>query len=110
MAYVGPLGQLRASHRALDPDRSTPSEPYLTHAAEEPLTPGVPVPVEIALWPTSMVVHPGERLVVEVAGHPIGPPTRPGGQQSVLATRNLGLHRIRTGGDHDSHLLLPVVP
>lgn len=75
LGYVGPLGQLRASHRALDPDKSTPSEPYLTHAAEEPLTPGVPVAVEIALWPTSMVVRPGERLVVEVAGKvPPGPP------------------------------------
>ncbi|MDX2531124.1 hypothetical protein ACSCB1_14610 [Streptomyces europaeiscabiei] len=48
--------------------------------------------------------------MVEVAGHPIGPPTRPGGQQSVPATRNLGLRRIRTGGDRDSHLLLPAVP
>jgi predicted acyl esterase len=30
--------------------------------------------------------------------------------QDSTATRNAGLHRIHTGGQYDSHLLLPVVP
>ncbi|MEH0574489.1 CocE/NonD family hydrolase [Streptomyces sp. B21-108] len=112
LSYTGPVGRLRVSHRAVDPKRSTPSEPFLTHVSEELLTPGECVPIELSLWPTSMVVHAGERLVVEVAGHPVGPLEAqglPGGRLEV-PTRNRGEHRIRTGGRYDSHLLLPVVP
>jgi predicted acyl esterase len=110
--YEGPSGRLRVSHRALDPERSTPSEPYLTHTEEQLLAPGECVPVELALWPTSLLVHAGERLVVEIAGHPVGNvsvPPLPGPDQDV-ATRNKGVHLIRTGGAYDSHLLLPVIP
>lgn len=110
--YTGPLGRLRVSHRALDPDRSTPYEPFLSHTSEDLLTPGECVPVELSLWPTSMLVHAGERLVVKIAGHPVGPQEserQPGGPP-LLSTRNRGKHRIRTGGQYDSHLLLPVVP
>jgi predicted acyl esterase len=70
------------------------------------------VPVELSLWPTSMLLHAGERVVVEIAGHPVGPlafQTLPGGHLTI-PTRNRGKHRIRTGGRYDSHLLLPVVP
>jgi uncharacterized protein len=60
VSYTGPVGRLRVSHRALDPERSTPSEPFLSHASEDVLTPGECVPVELSLWPTSMLVHAGE--------------------------------------------------
>ncbi|BBC30959.1 hypothetical protein SGFS_022530 [Streptomyces graminofaciens] len=112
ITYSGPNGRLRVSHRAKDPERSTPAEPYLTHAEEQLLTPGECVPVELALWPTSLLVHPGEHLVVEIAGHPVGDialPPLPGGNPDIR-TRNKGAHLIRTGGTYDSHLLLPVVP
>ncbi len=112
LSYTGPVGRLRVSHRALDRAKSTPAEPFLAHAAEELLNPGETVQVELALWPTSMIIHAGERLVVEIAGHPVGPLAGPGlpGGDPHLPTRNKGLHRIRTGGTYDSHLLLPVVP
>nr|WP_062395905.1 CocE/NonD family hydrolase [Pseudonocardia sp. AL041005-10] len=109
LAYTGPVGRIRASRRATDPKRSTPTEPYLTHAAEELVTPGTPVLVPLALWPTAMLLHTGERLVVEIAGHPVGPlsgENHPGGRLDV-PTRNRGTHRIRTGGRFDSVLLLP---
>ena len=111
-SYTGPLGRLRVSHRELDTNRSTPSEPYLSHKVERRIEPGEAVPVELSLWPTSMLLHAGERLVVEIAGHPVGPlapDMLPGGDINV-PTRNHGEHRIRTGGRFDSHLLLPVVP
>jgi len=112
LSYTGPVGRLRVSHRGLDFELSTPAEPVLAHTAENLITPGECVPVELTLWPTSMVVHPGERLVVELAGHPVGPPKVTGlpGSWRELPTRNKGTHRIRTGGRFDSHLLLPVVP
>lgn len=112
LSYTGPVGRLRVSHRACDPLRSSPAEPYLMHASEDRLTPGEPVPVELSLWPTAMIVHAGERLVVEIAGHPVGPIAPPGlpGSMVTVPTRNRGKHRIRTGGRHSSYLLVPVVP
>ncbi|SKG68584.1 putative hydrolase, CocE/NonD family [Mycobacteroides abscessus subsp. bolletii] len=112
LSYTGPLGRLRVSHRGLDPDRSTPSEPYLHHEREEKITPGECVPVELALWPTAMILRAGQRLVVEIAGHPLGPPAHGvlPGEWTEIPTLNKGVHRIRTGGDHDSHLLIPQIP
>lgn len=111
LAYTGPVGRIRASHRRLDPSRSTPLEPYLAHDAEERLVPGEPVELQLALWPTAMLAHAGERLVVELAGHPVGPlsgDNHPGGWLEV-PTRNVGRHRLLTGEGHDSVLLLPIV-
>lgn len=112
LSYTGPVGRLRVSRRALDPVRSTPSEPVLSHTAEGLLTPGECVSVELSLWPTSMLVHAGERLVVEIAGHPVGPIEAQGlpGGHLEIPTRNRGKHRIHTGGPYDSHLLIPVIP
>lgn len=114
LSYTGPVGRLRVSHRALDPARSTPSEPHLTHENEQLLAPGERVRVEVGLWPTAMRVHAGERLVLEIAGHPVGPlaneaHTLPGGDPQ-MPTRNRGRHRIHAGASFDSFLLLPVVP
>ncbi len=112
LAYTGPVGRLRVSHRATDPERSTPSEPWLTHEQEQLLTPGEVVAVDLSLWPTSMLVKAGERLVVELAGHPVGPLEAQGlpGGWLEIPTRNRGKHRIHTGGDRSSRLLLPVIP
>jgi len=63
------LGWLRASHRALDPERTTPYRPFHTHDRPEPLTPGVPVDLEIEIWPTSIVVPAGFTLEFGVQGH-----------------------------------------
>jgi len=69
---MGPLastGQLRVSHRALDPVRSTPLEPFLKHEREELLSPGQIVPVHIGLLAMGMKFHAGERLVLTIAAH-----------------------------------------
>jgi len=105
------LGWLRASHRALDPDRSTPWQPVHSHVAEEPLMPGVPVPVDIELWPSSTLFRAGETLRVVVKGMDIyreALPNLPFARHEDL--RNAGVHVIRAGGAFDSHLLVPVVP
>jgi putative CocE/NonD family hydrolase len=46
------LGWLRASHRKLDRSRSQPYRPYHSHDEEWPLTPGVPVEIDVEIWPT----------------------------------------------------------
>ena len=61
-------GWLRASHRKLNPDFSTPYRPYHTHDRQQPLTPGEVVELNIEVWPTSIVVPPGYRVGLTVRG------------------------------------------
>src|SRR6185312_8229925 len=65
-----PIGQgwLRASHRKLDPALSTPYRPYHTHDALDPLTPGVPVELDIEIWPTSISVPAGYVVALSLRG------------------------------------------
>ncbi|MBN8829885.1 MAG: CocE/NonD family hydrolase [Sphingomonadales bacterium] len=105
------LGWLRASHRALDTTRSTPQQPVHSHLVEEKLEPGVAVPVEIEIWPSSTLFRAGETLRVVVKGMDIyrdALPNLPFARHEEL--RNAGRHIIHTGGDYDSHLLVPVIP
>ncbi|WP_336982068.1 CocE/NonD family hydrolase [Altererythrobacter fulvus] len=106
------LGWLRASHRALDPELSTPERPFHPHTHEERLKPGECVPVEIELWPFSVRFAEGESLRVVVAGCDIY--KREEGLMLPFAlhedTRNAGTHIIRTGEEYPSSILLPFVP
>ncbi|HEX9805897.1 MAG TPA: CocE/NonD family hydrolase [Alteraurantiacibacter sp.] len=106
------LGWLRASHRALDPELSTPEQPVHPHTFEERLSPGECVPVEIEIWPFSAKFAAGESLRLVVAGADIY--KKEEGLMLAFAlhedTRNRGTHIIRTGGEYDSSLLLPFVP
>jgi len=103
------LGWLRASHRELDLERSTPYQPWLLHRQQLKLKPRVPVPVEIEIWPSGTRFAAGERLRVVVQGSDIYKYAR----WIVLArhpkTINAGTHVIHTGGKYDSHLLIPVI-
>ncbi len=55
-------GALRASHRALDPRKSTPARPYHTHTNPQPIEPGRFYPYAIEIWPTAYELAPGHRL------------------------------------------------
>lgn len=105
------LGWLRASHRALDEERSTPWQPVHRHDREDLLRPGEIVPVEIELWPSSTRFRAGESLRVIVKGMDIyrdALPNLPFARHEDL--RNRGTHVIHAGGRYDSHLLVPVIP
>jgi predicted acyl esterase len=62
------LGWLRASHRKLDAKKSRPYRPWHTHDEEQPLTPGVPVELDVEIWPTCIVVPPSYRVGLTVRG------------------------------------------
>ncbi len=104
------LGWLRASHRELDEQRSTPHQPWLLHRRALKLQPREPVPVEIEIWPSGTRFVAGEKLRLVVQGSDIYKYAR----WIVLArhpkTINAGTHVIHTGGNYDSHLLIPVIP
>ncbi len=101
--YPGPSGVLRASHRALDAEKSTPCSPFHTHEREEKLRPGEIVPVDIPIWPTAMLFHRGEILEVVVAGHDLVPPALPGYELPAPHFKSRCV--IHTGGRYDSCLI-----
>jgi predicted acyl esterase len=105
------LGWLRASHRALDPMRSTALQPWHPHEREEMLRQGDIVPMDIEFWASSTFFRAGESLRLIVQGHDIyreGAPNLPFARHEN--TRNRGVHVLHCGGDRDAHLLLPIVP
>jgi hypothetical protein len=122
------LGWLRASHRKLDPKESKPYRPWHTHDEEQPLTPGVPVELDIEIWPTSIVVPKGYRLGLTVRGkdyevdgtdagvahapYPmkgVGPFTHTNPIDRPLAIFG-GKNTLHFGGRFAPYVLLPVIP
>ena len=104
------LGWLRASHRALDPVRSTDWQPFHPHDAEQRLGAASIVPLDIEIWPSATRFAAGETLRVVVQGSDVyqdALPRLPFARHEE--TRNSGTHILWTGGEYDSHLLVPVV-
>lgn len=66
-------GWLRASHRALDEARATPTRPAKTHreADTQPLRADGPTPVRVELWPVDHVFRAGSALRLYVES-PVG--------------------------------------
>jgi predicted acyl esterase len=109
-------GWLRASHRKLDPERSRPWRPYHPHDERQPLTPGDTYELVVELWPTCVVLQPGSRLALTVAGRDFeredgtgsapflhrDPVDRP---EEVFG----GATTLHTGAG-DSFLLVPIIP
>jgi predicted acyl esterase len=61
-------GWLRASHRKIDPAKSTPYRPWHTHDEKEPLEPGKVYDLDIEIWPTCIVVPKGYYIGLTVRG------------------------------------------
>jgi predicted acyl esterase len=100
-------GWLRVSHRELDEQLSLPYRPYHKHTRRLYLKPGEIVPVDVEIWPTSMVFKKGHRIRLDVQ------PRDGVGSQSYMhyhADYNTGTNTIYSGGDKESYLLLPIIP
>ncbi|WP_011297959.1 CocE/NonD family hydrolase [Cupriavidus necator] len=121
-------GWLRASHRKLDRQASTPYQPVHTHDELRPLVPGDVYEVHVEIWPTCFVFPRGYRLVLTVGSsdfqHDLpGPHPRLYGKElrgcSVMlhdhpADRSQerfgGVTSLHCGGEYAAHILLPVIP
>jgi predicted acyl esterase len=122
------LGWLRASHRKLDPGRTLAWRPWHSHDEAWPLTPGVPVELDVEIWPTSIVVPPRYRIALpgrgrdsEYAGtaaagphasYPmkgVGPFTHTDPQDRPPEIFG-GVNTLHFGGAMQPYLLLPVIP
>lgn len=105
------LGWLRASHRALDPVRSSALVPWHPHTGEQPLRAGVPVCLEIEIWPQATRFASGESLVLTLQGRDDlkRAPTagRPPLQILHEELRNRGSWTLLAGPEFDSRLRIP---
>ena len=104
------MGWLRTSHRELDAGRSEPWRPVHRHATPSSLIPGEPVALDVEIWPTSITLAAGERLILRVraSDDDLGvishdDPRDRGGLRSFITT-------LHAGGRFDSFLLVPEIP
>ena len=118
-------GWLRASHRKLDPEKSTPWRPYHAHNDKQPLTPDRIYELDVEIWPQCIVLPKGFRLSINIAGQDFD---RPGpAVEAYVPSRGSGpfLHdhpadrpkevfggrtTLHTGPKHASFLLAPIIP
>jgi uncharacterized protein len=121
-------GWLRASHRKLDPKKSTPYRPYHSHDELWPLDPGQVVELDVEVWPTSIVVPKGYRVGLSVLGRDYehaGPAATLSNMKNPMKgcgpfvhddphdrppTIFAGHTTLHFGPTRHAHLLLPLIP
>jgi predicted acyl esterase len=100
-------GWLKASHRALDPAKSTEMEPYHTHTDPQPIEPGKIYRFDISIEPMAHRFKKGSRVRLELAnGDSV--------VTDVLWTHyysptKIGADTIHHSAEHRSALILPVL-
>jgi predicted acyl esterase len=109
-------GWLKASCRALDPERSRPGKPWhrLTREARQPVIPGEVNEYVIELMASANMFRRGHRICVEITSLDLG--SGPAGLTGVeyipyhLCSSRTVTHKVYRDGRYPSHLLLPVIP
>jgi putative CocE/NonD family hydrolase len=99
-------GLLRASHRGLDPKRSSAREPIHSHDKAEELVPGKVYEVKFSFLPVGHVVRAGHSLELAI----MAPPTIPSPSWGFAPLTTPGLNTIYHSAKNPSMLELPVVP
>lgn len=102
-------GWLRASHRAIDPERSRPWEPFHPHTRSEPLTPNQVYDFKIGLVPTANLFRAGSRIKIKISGAD-DPPSHPlemiaSGHLTRVSPSRITIYH---NDDFASALLLPI--
>jgi len=100
-------GWLRASHRALDSERSTEMVPYHNHTDPQPLTPGEIYQFEISLEPMAYLIKAGHKLRLEVVNG--DSPTSEQLWVHYYRPDKIGSDTIHHDATHPSELILPVM-
>jgi putative CocE/NonD family hydrolase len=109
-------GWLKASHRALDPDRSKPWKPWhrLTREAQRKVAPGEITEYAIEIMATANLFRKDHRICVEIASADM--PTGVAGATNAeyvpnhICSSKTTLHKIYHDAGRPSHLLLPIIP
>ena len=97
-------GWLRASHRELDPSRSTPLRPWQSHIRIQKVRIDEIVSLEVEIWPSATLFEVGTTLQLTIQGHDAA--RYPAFRHRMLVNR--GVHTILTGGRYGSCLTVPL--
>lgn len=100
-------GWLKASHRALDEDKSKPYQPYHTHLNPQSVVPEEIGEYAIEMRPTSNVFRKGHRIRLEIMSADL--PGKTIIEPDHLSSSRTTLHSIYHDKEHRSHLLLPII-
>ncbi|MFQ6054067.1 MAG: CocE/NonD family hydrolase, partial [Candidatus Bathyarchaeia archaeon] len=106
-------GFLKASHRALDEEKSKPWRPYHTHMNPEPVKPGEIYKYAISIPPISNVFMPNHRIELEITTmDPLPQIAAPMRMPLMghLPSSRLIFYKIYRDAEYPSHLLLPIIP
>ena len=106
--YLGPHGQIRASHRAIDQQLSTPHYIQHRHDAEERIEPGSVVEIQTSIWPGGIIFDGGESMVFKISGHTMYLAEFPT-LRGEFQARNTGRHLVHVGGPGASYIEVPFV-
>jgi predicted acyl esterase len=109
-------GWLKASHRAIDTERSTPGRPWhpRTRKAVQPVEPGGIVEYQIDILPNANMFRRGHRICIEITSLDL--PTGTAGYTDVeyipyhICSSKTTVHNIYHSHKYPSHLLLPIIP
>ena len=108
-------GWLRLSHRKIDPEKSNSLRTVHAHDEIQKVVPGEAYEITLEIWPTSIVLPKGYRLVLTLMGKDFEFPGIPG---RILHNhphdrdrdKFKGTNVIISGGTYDSWLEMPSVP
>lgn len=104
-------GMLLASHRAEDPDRPLPCQPFHTHTWAQPLADGERVRVRIGLLPSATRFRAGDEIRLDIQGHWFHHRDPVHGQFPVgYHTDAKGTCTLHLGPDDETTLRIPVLP
>ncbi|MGH2945402.1 MAG: CocE/NonD family hydrolase [Solirubrobacteraceae bacterium] len=112
--FILTRGWLRASHRALDEERSKPYKPYHPHTRPEPVESGEVFELAIEIQPIANRFKAGHRLAFEIwpCDHPVQEyydwTQYWGACHHMPYGRPVG-YEVHHSADRPSHLLVPVV-
>jgi uncharacterized protein len=109
-------GWLKASYRAIDPERSKPGEPFhkLKRNSIEPVQPNEIVEYQIHILATANQFKAGHRLCLEITS--MDAPTGTGAMTDVkcipyhVCRSETVTHSIYHDAERPSHLLIPAIP
>jgi putative CocE/NonD family hydrolase len=100
-------GWLKASHREKDPQRSTETRPFYTHANPQPLTPGEIYQFDVEVLPISYVFKKGHHIRLEIVNG--DSPLTDGVFNHPYSQNQIGTDTIHHDAAHASCILLPVM-
>jgi uncharacterized protein len=108
-------GWLKASHRAVDENKSLPGRPFhpLTRSAQKPVVPGQIYRYDVEISPTSNLFKRDHRICLEITSLDI--PTAVNADTAVvyipyhICSSKTVVHKIYRCQQYPSYLLLPIV-